>query len=52
MPSELAAVYVDDVILIVTAKTFKGVHTILADMMTREGGAMEWARQHNSKFEM
>ena len=52
LPSELAAAYVNDVILIVTAKTFKGVHTILADMMTREGGAMEWARQHNSKFEM
>ena len=52
LPSELAAAYVDDVILIVTAKTFEGAHTILADMMTREGGAMEWARQHNSKFEM
>ena len=51
-PSELAAAYVDDAILVATAPTFEGTHTILSDMMTRNGGAMEWARHHNSKFEM
>ena len=34
------------------APTFEGAHAILEDLMIREGGAMEWARQHNSKFEM
>ena len=51
-PSEMAAAYVDDAILVATAPTFEGAHAILEDMMIREGGAMKWARQHNSKFEM
>ena len=51
-PSEHAAAYVDDTILIATAKTFKDTHRILVDMMTREGGALQWAKEHNSKFEM
>ena len=51
-PNEMAAAYVDDAILAATAPTFEGAHAILKDMMVREGGAMEWAKQHNSKFEM
>ena len=50
--NKLAAAYVDDAILVATASTFEGAHTILEDMMLRKGGAMEWARWQNSKFEM
>jgi len=50
--NEAAAAYVDDTILIATAKTFEEMHQILMDMMTREGGAMDWAKAHNSNFEI
>jgi ribonuclease HI len=50
--SEFAAAYVDDAILVATAKTFEDTHKILGEMMTREGGALQWAREHNSKFEL
>ena len=32
------------------AKTFEEVHEILADMMTRMGGMVEWSRTHNSSI--
>ena len=51
-PLEHTAVYVDDTILIAMAKTFKDTHRMLVDVMTREGGALQWAREHNSKFEL
>ena len=51
-PSEFAAAYVDDTILVATAKTFEETHDILLDMMTREQGATQWAKEHNSKFEL
>ena len=51
-PSEIAAAYVDDTILVATAKTFEDTHQMLADMMTREKGALHWAKEHNSKFEL
>jgi ribonuclease HI len=50
--SEFAAAYVDDTILVATAKTFEDAHETLSKMMTREGGALQWAREHNLKFEM
>jgi len=50
--NEAAAAYVDDAILIVTAKTFEEMHHILTDMMTRQGGAIDWAKAHNSSFEL
>lgn len=49
--SEAAAAYVDDAILIATASSFPQAHDILADMMTRQGGAIEWSHDHNSRFE-
>lgn len=49
--NEKASAYVDDAILVATAKDFEKTHDILADMMTREGGAVEWSNKHNSKFE-
>ena len=51
-PNEDAAAYVDDAILIATAKSFEETHKILEAMMTRTGGAMDWANEHNSKFEL
>ena len=44
--SELAAAYVDDTILIATAKTFEDTHKILVDMMMRENGAIQWCHDH------
>lgn len=35
-----------------TAKTFEGTHEILSDMMLRNGGTMEWEKEHNSRFEL
>jgi hypothetical protein len=52
LPSEFAAAYVDNAILVATAKTFEDTHKILTDMMKREKGALQWAREHNSKFEL
>jgi hypothetical protein len=52
LPSEFAAAYVDNAILVATAKTFEDTHKILTDMMKREKGALQWAREHNSKFKL
>jgi hypothetical protein len=43
--------YVDDTILVAATETFTEAHMMLADMMTREGGALEWSRTHNSPLE-
>ena len=51
-PSEFAAAYVDDAILVATAKSFEETHKMLVNMMTREDGAQKWAKDHNSKFEL
>ena len=48
---ESAVAYVDDAILIATAKDFHGAHDKILDMMTRKDGALEWAEKHNSRFE-
>ena len=49
--NEEVSVYIDDAILMATAKNFKETHEILMDMMTREGGAIDWSNKHNLKFE-
>ena len=48
---ESASAYIDDAILVATAKDFTRTHDILADMMKRKGRAIEWSTKHNSKFE-
>ena len=48
---ESAIAYVDDAILIATAKDFHEAHERILDMMTRKDGAIEWAEKHNSRFE-
>lgn len=50
-PQELAEAYVDDAILTATAKRFEEAHEILAEMMTRTGGMIEWSKSHNSSIE-
>jgi len=44
--------YVDDTLVIVTAKTFTGTTCALKSFMERREGALNWAKDHNSKFEM
>ena len=47
-PQELAKAYVDDAILTASAKTFEEAHLILADMMARDRGMVDWSKSHNS----
>ena len=46
-----AEVYIDDIILTVTADTFKKVYKKLKNIMIRIGGAIKWAKKYNSPFE-
>jgi ribonuclease HI len=48
---EAAEAYIDDVILTAMAKMFTEAHKILASMMTRPGGMVEWSKRHNSSIE-
>ena len=50
-PQETAEAYVDDAILTASAKTFEEAHAILADMMTRNEGMVNWSESHNSSIE-
>ena len=47
-PAESAIAYVDDALILAAAKDFATTHEILANMMTREGGVIEWSMTHNS----
>jgi hypothetical protein len=49
--NETAIAYVDDALLLVTASDFTETHAILANMMTREGGVINWSTSHNSPLE-
>ena len=44
--------FVDDTMLLAISKDFSETHTILKDMIEREGRGYDWAKAHNSKFEM
>ncbi|KAF8274200.1 hypothetical protein EI94DRAFT_1794411 [Lactarius quietus] len=48
---EAAEAYIDDAILIATAKTFIEAHQTLVDMMSRDQGMIEWSKSHNSSIE-
>ncbi|KAL5636330.1 hypothetical protein ACGC1H_004966 [Rhizoctonia solani] len=50
--NELAIGYIDDVTILVWGDTFEDTHAGLVDIMTREGGALEWSTSHNSTFEL
>ena len=51
-PEESAIAYVDNVLIMASAKNFTLTHEILANMMTREGGVNEWSMTHNSPLEL
>jgi hypothetical protein len=48
--NEAAMAYVDDAILIAIGMDFTDTHDTLHNMMTREGGAIDWSNDHNSRF--
>jgi hypothetical protein len=49
--SENAMAYVDDTLMLATAKTFKKAHRILLDMMCRANSVADWSDTHNSPLE-
>jgi hypothetical protein len=51
-PNKLKLACVDDTMFFVAGKTFQENNMNLADMMTRQGGATEWSKTHNSNFEV
>ena len=50
-PDEGAIAYVDDALLLATGTNFHQTHAKIVNMMTRTGGALDWAEKHNSRFE-
>ena len=50
-PNEAAIAYVDDTLIMATARDFHETHNILANMMTREEGIYNWSKTHNSPLE-
>ena len=48
---ELCLGYVDDMALIASVDTFENAHRMLGNMMSRLGGSLQWAAEHNLKFE-
>ncbi|CCO36793.1 hypothetical protein RSOLAG1IB_12164 [Rhizoctonia solani AG-1 IB] len=50
--NELCVAYIDDITFVTWGATFEENHRVLVDMMTRNGGALEWSDTHNSTFEL
>lgn len=48
---EMALAFVDDTAYVAIARTFEETHEILRDMLERDGGAFQWSKDHNSRFE-
>ncbi len=48
--NESAMAYVDNAILIATGENFIETHQTLMNMMTRPNGALDWSKDHNSRF--
>ena len=48
MTSEAAIAYVDNALILATAKNFETTHQMLTQMMTRDGGVYDWSKTHNS----
>ena len=49
-PQESAEAYVDDAILMASAKSFEEAHSTLKDMMMRTMGMIQWSKSHNSSI--
>jgi hypothetical protein len=50
--NKLALAFVNDTAYIAIGPTFEDTHRTLKDMMERPNGALQWSRDHNSKFEV
>lgn len=51
-PNELKVGFVDDAAFLAAGETFEQTNEVVTNMMTREGGALEWAESHNSTFDI
>ena len=51
MTSEAAIVYVDDALILATAKNFETTHQMLTQMITRDGGVYDWSKTYNFPLE-
>ena len=47
---ETGFLFLDDTAILVTGTDFEDTHNKLKDVMTREGGVMEWVAMHNCTF--
>ena len=51
-PNEQAAAFIDDMVFLAIGPDFEKMHAILHDMLLCPTGAFEWAKSHNSSFEL
>jgi len=51
-PNELKSAFVDDTMFFVAGKSYQENNEKLANMMTRQDGATDWSKTHNSNFEI
>lgn len=49
---ELSLGFLDDVVLVAKAESYEEANGKLACMMEKEGGALEWSREHHTEFEL
>lgn len=49
---EMALAFVDDTAYIAIGPSFEDTHDTLKNMMERPNGALQWSREHNSRFEV
>ena len=50
-PDEMSLGYVDDIALVISAKTFIQTHRMLSHMMLQPKEGFHWSKLHNSSFE-
>ncbi|EUC66987.1 reverse transcriptase from transposon X-element protein, putative, partial [Rhizoctonia solani AG-3 Rhs1AP] len=50
--NELCIAYIDDITFVTWGHTFEDNHRTLTEMMSREGGTLDWSDSHNSTFEL
>ena len=51
-PNELKSAFVDDTMFFVAGQTYQENNEKLASMMTRQDGATDWSKTHNSNFKI
>ena len=49
---QLAIAYVDDALILATAKDFTQTHQLISNMMTKPDGILDWSTTHNSPLEL